>query len=79
MARTVQEIEADIRALAAADRDRLFRDLVAELDSPPDKCVEEAWIEEAQRRYDELRSGAVRAIPADEVIRKARARLKHGN
>jgi len=32
MARTVREIEAEIRSLAAADRDRLLRDLLADLD-----------------------------------------------
>ena len=78
MARTVQEIEAEIRELAAADRDRLLRDLVADHDGKPDKDIEEAWLVEAQKRYEELRSGAVKAVPADEVIRKARARLKHG-
>lgn len=78
MARTVQEIETEIRELAAADRDRLLRDLVADLDGKPDKEIEEAWLLEAQKRYEELRSGAVKAVPADEVVRKARARLKHG-
>ena len=79
MARTVQELEAEIRQLAAADRDRLLRDLVANLDGAPDTEIEAAWLAEAQKRYEELRSGTVKAVPADEVIRKARARLKHGN
>jgi putative addiction module component (TIGR02574 family) len=79
MARTVQEIEAEIRKLAVPDRDRLLRDLVADLDGTPDQEIEAAWLAEAQKRYEELRSGTVKAVPADEVIRKARARLKHGN
>ena len=78
MARTVQELEAEIRELAAADRDRLLRDLVADLDGKPDRGIEEAWLVEAQKRHEELRSGAVKAVPADEVVRKARAHLKHG-
>lgn len=79
MARTVQEIEAEIRTLAIADRDLLLRDLVADLDGVADREIEAAWLEEAQRRYDQLRSGTVQAVPADEVIRKARASLKHEN
>lgn len=79
MARTVQELEAEIRELAVADRDRLLRDLVASLDGTPDGEIEAAWLAEAQKRHEELRSGKVKAVPADEVIRKARARLKHGN
>lgn len=78
MARTVHEIEEEIRALAVADRDRLLRDLVADLDGKKDPEVEAAWLAEAQKRYEGLKSGAVKAIPADEVIRKARAGLKHG-
>ena len=79
MARTVQQVETEIRELAAADRDRLLRDLVADLDGVPDKDIEAAWLAEAQKRYEELRSGTVKAVPADEAIRKARARLKHGH
>lgn len=72
MARTVREIETDIRSLATADRDRLLRDLLADLDGKKDPAVEAAWLEEAQKRYEELRSGTMKAVPADEVIRKAR-------
>jgi len=79
MARTVREIETDIRSLAAADRDRLLRDLLADLDGKKDPGVEAAWLEEAQKRYEEPRSGKVKGVPADEVIRKARAGLEHGD
>ena len=47
-----------------------------ELDGPPDPGVEQAWLEEAQRRSRELDSGAVTAIPAEEVLAKARTELK---
>ena len=79
MARTVQELEAEIRELAVADRDWLLRDLVADLDGAPDKEIEAAWLAEAQKRHEELSSGKVKAVPVEETIRKARARLKHGN
>ena len=38
--------------------------------------VERAWLKEAQRRSQELDTGAVEAIPADEVFAKARGQLK---
>lgn len=79
MARTVQELEAEIRSLAIADRDRLLRDLVADLDGKSDPKIEAAWLEEAQRRYGQLKSGKVKAVPARTVIDKARTRLKHGH
>ena len=77
MARTIEQIEQDIRSLDAAERDRLLRDLVADLDGDDEKDIEGAWLAEAQRRHEELRSGTVEAVPAEEVFRKAHARLKH--
>lgn len=76
MARALHEIENDIRALSPEDKGQLFRDLVAEIDGEPEKDVEAAWLQEAHRRYQELRNGSVKPIPADEVIKNARARLK---
>lgn len=80
MARTVQELEAEIRSLASADRNQLLQDLVADLDGgASDPKVEAAWLEEAQRRYHQLKSGKVKAVSAKTVINKARTRLKHGH
>ncbi len=76
MARAVSEIEREIRGLKPDEQERLLRALVEELDGPPDPGVEPAWLEEAQRRGRELDSGAVTAIPAEEVLAKARTELK---
>jgi hypothetical protein len=54
----------------------LLRALLEELDGPPDSDVEQAWLEEAQRRSRELDTGAVGTIPADEVFDKACDQLK---
>jgi hypothetical protein len=76
MARAVSEIETEIRALEPNDQEHLLKPLLEELDGPADPDVDRAWLEEAQRRSRELDSGAVEAIPANEVIAKARADLK---
>ena len=75
MAKTVEEIEREIRSLSDDERIHLLRDLVADLDGGRDPEVEKAWLEEAQRRYEELRSGIVEGIPAEEVFKGARDRL----
>ena len=62
MARAVSEIEREIRGLKPDEQERLLRALVEELDGPPDPGVEQAWLEEAQRRSRELDSGAVTAM-----------------
>jgi putative addiction module component (TIGR02574 family) len=75
MARAVAEIEREIRALKPADQEHLLRALVEELDGPPEPGVEQAWLEEVQRRSGELDAGIVKPIPAEEVLAKARAEL----
>jgi len=37
--------------------------------------IEALWVEEAERRLDELEQGQVTEVPAEEVIRRARASL----
>jgi len=76
MARAVAEIEEEIRTLAPAEKERLLRALLEELDGPADADVERAWLEEAQRRSRELDAGSVKPIPADEVFACARDELK---
>jgi putative addiction module component (TIGR02574 family) len=76
MARTVSELEREIRGLAPADQERLFRVLLEELDGPADPDVEEAWLEEVKRRSRELDDGTVKTIPGDEVFTRLREALK---
>jgi hypothetical protein len=76
MARPIEEIEREIRALAPAEQEQLLRALLEELEGPADPDVEREWIEEAQRRSRELDPGMVKPIPANEVIARARSELK---
>ncbi len=76
MAKTIEDIENEIRSLSADDRMHLLRDLIADLDGSMDEDVEKAWLEEAERRYTELKGGVAELIPAEEVFAQARARLK---
>jgi len=50
--------------------------LLEELDGPADSDVERAWLAEAQRRSQELDSGVVEPVTAEEVFAKTRAELK---
>lgn len=77
MARSVSEIQREIQSLSAADQVELLRALIEGLDEGVDEDVERVWLEEAQRRHRELLNGTVTATPGEEVIAKARARLKN--
>ncbi|MFI4862153.1 MAG: addiction module protein [Phycisphaerales bacterium JB063] len=50
--------------------DALLRSL-----NQPDPSVDADWAKEAKRRLDDLRTGRVEGIPADEVFAKARERF----
>ena len=58
-------------------RARLAARLLASLDEEPiDPDAERLWAAETERRAEELASGRVKGIPADKVLRRARAALR---
>ena len=71
-----EKIQKEIHSLTNREKAALAYRLIEDLDGPPDEGVEQLWIEEAQRRYEAYRSGNLEAIPGDEVMRRARERLK---
>ena len=76
MARAVEKIEEEIRALAPAEQERLLRTLLEELEGPTDPYVGRAWLPEVQLRSREVDEGKVKPIPAAEVFSRARDDLK---
>jgi putative addiction module component (TIGR02574 family) len=70
---SVQELEAELMKLPSHERARLAEALIASLDEGDE--IAEAWAVEAERRYQELRSGAVEGVPAEDVLARLRARL----
>jgi hypothetical protein len=76
MPRAVAEIKKEIRALEPDDQEHLLRALLEELYGPADPDVGGAWLAEAEQRRQELDSGVVETIPAEDVFAKARAELK---
>ncbi len=76
MASTAQRLESKALGLPARERARLAERLISSLDDQTDPDAEKLWVEEAERRLDELRSGAVKSRPAESVFRKARSTLR---
>jgi len=79
MAKTIEDIENELRSLSADDRMHLLRELIADLDEAMDEDVEKKhglmrW--SGGMRYKELKEGEVELIPAAGVFFRARARLK---
>jgi len=62
-------------SLPTSDRMRLADRLLASLDSPGSEELDALWAKEAERRIDELDSGAVQTIPGEKVLADIRNRL----
>jgi putative addiction module component (TIGR02574 family) len=56
----------------------LAQRLFASLDPESDRDAEQAWLEETERRLEELESGKVAGIPAEQVLERARLMLRAG-
>ena len=76
MSALFEELEIRARELTPSEKASLARILIDELDTSLDGDVDRLWIEEAQRRYDAFRKGELEPLPGDEVMARARSRLK---
>jgi len=76
MAHSLPEIENNALRLPPEDRARLAVRLLTSLEETTESAeeIEKLWIAEAERRFQELRSGAVQGIPAREVFAELRAK-----
>ena len=69
-------IQDEALTLSPEDRAKLAEKLLLSLDSLSEEEVEELWLIEAERRAREIDRGEVQPIPAEEVLKKARALLR---
>ena len=76
MASAARNLESKALKLSRRERARLAQCLISSLDQQVDGNVEKLWVEEAERRLDELKSGKVAGIPAEKVIKRARSALR---
>ena len=76
MASPARNLESQALKLSRRERARLAQSLISSLDQQVDGDAEKLWVEEAERRLDELKSGKVAGIPAEKVIKRARSSLR---
>ena len=75
MASPARQIESRALKLSPRARARLAERLISSLDEETDADAEKLWVDEAERRLDELRTGRVKGRSAASVFRKARSTL----
>jgi putative addiction module component (TIGR02574 family) len=71
VSKKLEEVVVVAMELSIEERAQLAGRLLLSLDDPSEAEVERLWMEEAERRIQEFRSGKVKGIPADEVFRCA--------
>jgi putative addiction module component (TIGR02574 family) len=76
MAKNVNELEREAKCLSLSEQAQLAQSLIASLDPGEDLDAEEAWLSEAERRYQAYREGTVTARPAAEVFQALHVKLK---
>jgi Putative addiction module component len=76
MSRTLEQIEDEVLRLPEEARVRILERLLLsfqERAGSEEKGITRAWVEEAERRDDEMSSGREEGLPAQEAISKLRA------
>ena len=75
MAPSVADIEKAALTLTPEDRARLVLCLLESLESTTDSAeeIEKLWLLEAERRFQELKTGEVKGIPAEKVFADIRS------
>jgi putative addiction module component (TIGR02574 family) len=76
MEQTLVNIERTALALSPRERAQLAVTLLASLEETAEspEVIEAMWVEEADRRFRELRDGITEGIPAEEVFAELRSR-----
>jgi len=76
MADPARDLESKVMGLSSKERARLAERLIASLESVSEPEAEALWLEEAERRLDELESGGASAVSAEQVFEKSRSAIR---
>jgi len=76
MRSALAEIEKKAFALSDQERAILAHHLIKTLDKEDDEDVEELWLNEVEKRYEEYKKGTIKSVPAEEAFQEARDRLR---
>lgn len=64
---SIQKIIEETKDLSPNDRAFLAHCLISSLDTVSENDVDDSWAELAQKRYNELKNGTVKAVSWDEL------------
>ena len=70
---TIDELKREVLGLDPPARASLARDLLESLDNLTEAEIEQLWLEEAERRHQQIVDGAVQTVSMEEALSEARA------
>jgi hypothetical protein len=70
---STHDLTAEVLELPAEERARILELLIASFE--PKSNAQQAWLDLAIRRRDEVRSGKVVMVPGEEALTRVKARL----
>jgi putative addiction module component (TIGR02574 family) len=71
----VQKLAEEIQALSLDDQVILAQSVWDRIEHFTDPEIEQAWMEESERRWQEIEQGKVQCVSAEEAMKRARASL----
>lgn len=72
---TMKELIEEVASLPVEER-AIVADSILRSLNPPESDIDRKWVQVAQRRLAELRSGKVTPVPGDQVFAKVRKRFE---
>ena len=76
MTTLLEELKKQTRQLTTQEKAILARFLLASLDDPNADNADQLWVAESRQRYQAYQKGEMVAYPGDQVMTRARNRLK---
>lgn len=74
MQRTLEDLASEALQMSVESRAALAKRLLDSLDELGPEENERLWVEEAARRYQQLKAGTARSIASDEVFARLESR-----
>jgi len=71
----LDDLETEALKLDLGERALLAERIFLSLDAPAEEENLRLWVAEAERRLSDLRAGRAEEVPAEEVLRRARAAI----
>ncbi len=76
MLTTLEKCQQEAKQLSLQERALLIKVLIDDLDDLDEFDLEQLWIKEASRRFQEFKAGNIKARPGADVFHDARTKLQ---